>query len=165
VLTFGTTTASLLDFQASDEFFRPTQLDSLEALVYIFLAGGLYGLASYWLGAAALHFGARAAGGHASYRQARHLIAFALVPAVLSLLVWPVRLAAYGEDNFRTGGGDDGAGGLAFAAVQWAFFLWALVLLIVGLRLLNGWSTVRSLGAVVLTVMALGALALLFSLG
>lgn len=165
VLTFGSTIASLLDYQTSDEFFRPTQLGSLEAAVYIFLAGGLYGLASYWIGGGALHLGAKAAAGRATYRQARHLIAFALVPAALSLFVWPFRLAAYGGDNFRTGGGDAGIGGTLFIAAQWAFFVWALALLVVGLRLLHGWTSVRAIGAVVLAVMALAVVALTFSLG
>jgi hypothetical protein len=165
VLTFGSTTGTLLDFQPSGEFFRPTQLGALEAAVFVFLAGGLYGLASYWLGGGALHLGARAAGGVTSYRQARHVVAFALVPAALSLLVWPVRLAIYGEDNFRSGGADGGADGFAFAGIQWAFFLWALGLLLVGLRVVHGWSLLRSLGAMVLAMLALGAVALLFSLG
>jgi hypothetical protein len=165
VLTFGSTTATLLDFQVSDDFFRPTQLDTVEALVYIFLAGGLFALSSYWLGGGALHLGARAAAGRASYRQARHVVAFALAPAVLSLLLWPFRLLLFGEDNFRSGGADSGVAGTGFALLQWAFFLWALGLLILGLRTLNDWSVVRSIGAVLLAVMALGALALLFSLG
>jgi len=165
VLTFGSTTGTLLDFQTSDEFLRPTQLSALEAAVFVFLAGGLYGLASYWLGGGALHLGTRAAGGATSYRQARHLLSLALVPAALSLLVWPLRLALYGEDNFRTGGADAGADGVAFAVVQWVFFLWALGLLLVGLRVLHGWSVLRSVGALVLGLLALAAIALLFSLG
>jgi hypothetical protein len=165
VLTFGSTTGSLLDFQTSDEFLRPTQLSALEAAVFVFLAGGLYGLASYWLGGGALHLGTRASGGVTSYRQARHLLSFALVPAALSLLVWPLRLALYGEDNFRTGGADAGVDGVAFAVVQWAFFLWALGLLLVGLRAVHGWSVIRAVGALVLGLLALAAIALLFSLG
>src|SRR6266511_4039400 len=58
---------------------------------------------------------ARALGGLGSYRRARHLVGFAAAPLALSLLVlWPVGLAVFGGDLFRTGGSDDGAGGELF---------------------------------------------------
>jgi hypothetical protein len=58
-------------------------------------------------------------------------------------------------DNFRTGGADHGAGGWVFAGITLAFLLWSLTLVLVGVRDLNGWTIVRSLGALVLTVIAL----------
>src|ERR671927_526404 len=65
--------------------------------------------------------GLRAAGSLGSYRRARHLLAFACAPIALSLVVWPVRLAVYGGDVFRTGGADAGAGNAVFAGVELAF--------------------------------------------
>ena len=57
--------------------------------------------------------------GGITYRQARHVLAFASAPVALSLLVlWPVRLAVYGEDVFRTGGSDHGAGNTAFVVLE-----------------------------------------------
>ena len=45
------------------------------------LGGGIYGFAGYWLGGVALMMGVRGAKGESSYRQARHLLAYALVRA------------------------------------------------------------------------------------
>jgi hypothetical protein len=82
--------------------------DGLVVAVVMFLAGGLYGLASYWLGGGALALGIRSAGGIGSYRQARHVLAYAAAPVALSFfLLWPLRLAAYGGDVFRDGGADE----------------------------------------------------------
>jgi hypothetical protein len=47
-----------------------------------------------------------------------------------------VRLAVYGEDVFKRGGTDHGAGNTAFVVIELAFVAWALALLVLGLRLL-----------------------------
>lgn len=140
--------------------------DPLVVAVVLFLAGGLYGAATYWLGGGALAVGIRAAGGAGSYRQARHLLAFAAAPVALSLLVlWPVRLAAYGEELFHRGGGDEGgAGRWIFAGAEAAFFAWAAVLLVLGVRTVHDWPLVRALGSLALAALALICLALVFAL-
>ena len=77
--------------------------------------------------------------GGITYRQARHVLAFASAPVALSLLVlWPVRLAVYGEDLFRTGGSDHGAGNTAFVVLELLFVAWSLALLVLGLRAVRG---------------------------
>src|SRR6188474_809621 len=104
-------------------------LDWLDVAVWAFLGGGIYAVVIYFLGGLMLQWLARA-GGWISYRQARHLLAFSAAPVALSLfLVIPVRLAVYGEDVFRSGGSDRGAGDWAFAAVELVFVAWALFLL------------------------------------
>jgi hypothetical protein len=121
-------------------------LDWLDVAIWAFLGGGFYGIALYFVGGLVLQWLARA-GGWISYRQARHLLAFAAAPVALSLfLVIPVRLAVYGEDVFRSGGSDRGAGEWAFAAVELAFLAWALVLLVLGLRILLSKSSSSSAG-------------------
>ena len=42
------------------------------------------------------------------------------------LLVWPLRLVAYGRDSFRTGGDDFGTGPMLFDAASGLFALWSL---------------------------------------
>jgi len=112
------------------------QLDWLDVVVWAFLGGGLYGAAAYFVGGLVLYALTRVVGG-ITYRQARHLLAFAAAPVVLSLLVVvPVRLAVYGEDVFRSGGSDHGAGNAAFVVVELAFVAWSLALVAVGLRAL-----------------------------
>ena len=141
-------------------------IDGLLVAVLAFLGGGLYGAATYWIGGAAVYLGARAAGGEGSYRRARHLLAFAAAPLVLSLLVvWPLRLALYGADVFRTGGADaEGPGRWVFETVEAALFLWALGLLVLGVRVVHEWPVVRSLGALALAALALIAFGLVYAL-
>src|SRR2546421_2865291 len=67
--------------------------DGLTVAVWAFFGGGLYGIAGYWLAGVLVHGAAQAAGGEGSYRQARHIVAFAAAPLGLSLLIWPARLS------------------------------------------------------------------------
>ena len=109
--------------------------DGLLVAIVAFIGGGLYGAAGYFAAGLLLHCVSRIVGG-GSYRQARHLLAFAAAPLALSLvLIWPVRLAVYGEDVFRSGGADHGPGNWAFVAAELAFVAWALGLLALGARI------------------------------
>ena len=138
--------------------------DGLVVAVLLFLTGALYGAATYWIGGGALALGVRSAGGESTYRHARHIFAYAAVPAVLSLGVWLVALAAYGEDLFRTGGADErGAGHWLLPLGQGVFFAWSFVLLVLGVRTVHDWAVTRSLGAIALAVLALLGLGLAFS--
>jgi hypothetical protein len=116
----------------------------------------------YWLGGGAVHIGLRGAGADGRYRQTRHLLAYAGAPLALGLLILlPLRLAAYGEDAFRTGGGD--AGGVdrwLFTGLELGFALWAAGLLVLGIRVVYGWSVPRVLGSLALGGMALVGIAL-----
>jgi hypothetical protein len=117
--------------------------------IWAFLGGGAYGIALYWLLGGLLFFAARRLGGLGSYRRARHLLGLAAVPLALSLLtLWPVRIAVYGSDLFRSGGSDRGPGDAAFGGVNLVFLGWSLALLVIGVRSVHGWSWGRALGAV-----------------
>lgn len=116
--------------------------------VWLFVAGVFVGLVNYWLGGGVLYVALELLGGGVSYRQARHLLALAAVPVALSLVLLPVRLALYGDDIFRSGGSDAGAGSHVFTALEACFALWALALLVVGVRALTSWGWPRSLAAV-----------------
>jgi Yip1-like protein len=114
----------------------PHAEDGLEVAIWAFLAGSLSGASIYFVGGLVLYGLTRVRGG-VTYRQARHLLAFAAAPIALSLFViWPVRLAVYGEDLFRSGGSDHGAGNAAFVVLELLFVGWSLALLVVGLRAL-----------------------------
>jgi hypothetical protein len=132
----------LLDDPAAD--------DGLVVLVWAIVGGGFYGLTAYFLVGALLYLGASLLGSLGSYRRARHVLGFAAVPIALSLVVWPVRLALYGLDSFRSGGSDAGAGDDAFVAVEAVFVAWSLALLVVAVRTVHGWSWPRALAAAAL---------------
>jgi hypothetical protein len=128
----------------------------LVVAVLVFLTGALYGTATYWIGGAALYVGLRGAGSRGSYRAARHLLAFAAAPLIVGLVVvWPIRLAVYGADVFRTGGGDDGTGSAIFDAILAGFGAWSLGLLVYGISVLERWTIVRALISLALVVLGL----------
>ena len=112
--------------------------DGLNVAVIAFIGGAIYGAAAYYLGGAVVYWLTRLVGG-ITYRQSRHVLAFASAPVALSLLVlWPVRLAVYGQDVFRSGGSDHGAGNTAFYVLELLFAAWSLALLLAGLRAVRG---------------------------
>ncbi len=119
--------------------------------VWAFVGGVLYAVAVYWLGGGLLYGAARRLGGLGSFRRARHVLALAAAPLALALLtLWPLRIAIYGQDLFRTGGNDWGPGDRIFGGLLYAAFAWSALLLVVGVRTVHGWSWARSVGTVAL---------------
>ena len=117
--------------------------------VWAFFGGMVYAVAVYWLGGGLLFGAARRLGSLGSYRRARHLLTLSAAPVALTLFtVWPIRIAIYGENLFRTGGSDWGPGDRAFGAVLYLAFVWSAVLLVLGVRSVHGWSWGRSLATV-----------------
>jgi hypothetical protein len=128
--------------------------------VWVIAAGGVQGFFGYWILGAALFAGLSAVGDPGTYRNARHLLAFAAVPLALSLLVvWPLRLAVLGDSVFRAGGDDHGAGAVALDVLEVGLDLWAAALLLLGVRVVHAWSWGRSLAAFGVTIAVLVALA------
>lgn len=119
--------------------------------VWAFIGGAFYALAAYWLGGGLLYGAARRLGSLGSYRRARHLLALSAAPLALTLVtLWPVRIAVYGEDLFRTGGNDYGRGDAVFGGLLDAAFLWCAWLLVVGVRAVHGWTWARAAATVAL---------------
>jgi len=155
--------AGILLTRASGRLYDEALVDgsALVVAVLVFFLGCVYGAATYWIGGAALYMGLRGAGSKASFRRARHLLAFAAAPLVLGLLlVWPVRIAVYGSDNFRSGGADEGTGGFVFDLAFGVFAAWAAGLLVYGISVVERWSLVRSAVSLVLVVLGLVILTL-----
>jgi hypothetical protein len=119
--------------------------------VWAFLGGVVYAVGVYWLGGGLLYGAARRFGGLGSYRRARSVLALSGAPLALALFtLWPVRIAIYGQDLFRTGGTDWGPGDRIFGGLLYFAFAWSAILLVVGVRSVHGWSWGRSLATVAL---------------
>jgi hypothetical protein len=116
--------------------------------VWALIAGSVYGAGAYWVFGWFLHRGEIRFGSVGRYRRSRHVLAFASVPIVLSLVLLPVKLALYGADVFHRGGSDAGAGGTAFNMFELVFFVWTGVLIVIGVRAVHGWTWGRSGAAV-----------------
>jgi hypothetical protein len=139
--------------------------DRLLVPFWVIFAGGAQAFAAYWIGGGVLHLILRGLGGTGRSRRTRHVLAFAAAPLALSLLLlWPVRLALFGSDLFREGGDDQGAANAVFELGEAAFAAWAVVLLVVGVRVVHGWSWGRAVAACALAGLVLGAVSALFAL-
>jgi hypothetical protein len=142
------------------------EIDGLLVVVLAVAAGSIYGFFAYWLLGWMLSSGIKALGGTGSARLSRHVLAFAAAPLALSLLaIWPLRLAVYGGDVFKSGGADSGAGGQFFEWVSLVFAAWSVALLVLGVRTVQRWNWFRAAGAsffaVALTGLVLGVWALI----
>ena len=126
--------AVILTAPATGTLMDDPRRDELLVAVIVFLTAGIYGIATYWVAGAFVYVGTRGAGGEGSYRRARHILAFAAAPLVLSLLVlWPIQLAMFGTDAFRSGGVDSGTASVVFQILEIVFFAWAFSLLVLGI--------------------------------
>ena len=139
--------AAVLATNAAGRLLDDAQFDALLVAVWAFFAGGFYGVAAYWVGGLLVHLGLRLAGARGTYRRARHLLGFAATPVALTLLLWPVRIAVDGSDVFRSGGVDRGWSNAVFEGLEGACIAWALLLLVVGIRTVNGWGWGRAAAA------------------
>lgn len=136
--------AAILWAPATGRLLDDPAIDGVLVVVLAFLTGALYGLVGYFALGWLLRFGVRIAGGTETYRHARHLLAYAAPPLVLSLVLLPIRLAAYGGDVFRSDGSDGGADGSVFAALQLGLLAWTLGLLVVAVRTVHRWPWPRA---------------------
>jgi hypothetical protein len=127
------------------------------------VAGLLVAIQNFWIVGGAVYLGGRTADSAASFRQARHVVALATAPFVVELIfVWPVRLAMFGGDSFRGGGSDHGPREVVFRVLDGGFLAWSLVLLVIGVRVLNGWRWPRTLASLAIAAAVLTLIVLLF---
>jgi hypothetical protein len=149
--------AGVLLAPAFGRLYDDYALDSLDVLVIVIFAGSIYGFFSYYVLGWTLSLGVRAMGGVARAKQCRHVLAFSLTPLVLSLLlVWPLRVAVYGGDVFRSGGADSGAGGQLLRWLCVGFAVWSLGLLVYGIGTVRRLDWFRALGASVFALALVG---------
>lgn len=126
--------AGMLSTSLAGKLLDDASFDDLNVVLWAFIGGAIYGTLVYFLGGLFVYALGQGIGARCSFRQARHVVGLASVPLVVSLvLVWPVRLAIYGDDVFRSGGSDAGAGDRFFEALAAASFAWSLALVAVGL--------------------------------
>ena len=144
--------AVVLTSSTAGTLMDSSDYDGVLVAVWAFLAGSLYGVVAYFLFGGFLYWGSRFLGSQGTYRRSRHVLAFACVPLAASLIVWPVKLALYGEDLFRSGGSDSRTGGRIFEGIDVAFVVWSVALLVIGVRSVHGWTWQRAGAATTIAV-------------
>jgi hypothetical protein len=150
--------ASVLASTTAGSILDQPDYDAAVLAVWLFVVGGIQGAINYFVVGFAVFFGTRLFGSLGGFVRERQLVAFAAAPVALSVLVLlPLRLALYGGDTFRAGGADEGAGEMIFLVLQAVFVVWSIGLLLVGIRVVHGWTWLRSAGAVASASALLGA--------
>lgn len=158
LVLFAGVFAALTSGTAGRLYDDPIYDGPLVVALWVVFAAVFTAFVGYFVVGGALYLGTRGLGSEGTFRRARHLLAFALAPlAVAVLLLVPLELAFFGDDLFRTGGSDDGDAGLVFAVVEAGFGAWSAALLLLGVRTVHGWSWARSLGSVALLALFLAA--------
>ncbi|HET7128363.1 MAG TPA: Yip1 family protein [Gaiellaceae bacterium] len=145
-------------------YLDDTTRDGVDLAIWAFAAGGISGAFAYFVVGWLLYRVVRALGSHGTYRRSRHLLAFSAAPIALSLVLWPFKLALYGEDWFRTGGGDSGVAALVFDVLAAAFAAWSVALIVIGIRSVHGWTWQRALAASAATLVLPVGLSVLLAL-
>jgi hypothetical protein len=152
-----------LSTRTAGRLFDDIEFDWLLVVVEAIVAGLLVAIQNFWVLGGAVYLGGRAADSAASYRQARHLTGLATTPWVLALVfVWPIRLAMFGADAFRSGGSDHGAAEVVFRTIDVGLLAWSAVLVYLGVRALNDWTWARSLAGCAVAGVVFALLVLLF---
>ena len=143
--------AGVLGSPVARQLLNDSSISTSLIPVWAFFGGMVYAVAVYWLGGALLYGAARRFGSLGSYRRARSVLALSAAPLALALFtLWPLRIAIYGQDLFRTGGTDWGPGDRTFGGLLYFAFAWSAVLLVIGVRSVHGWSWGRSAATVAL---------------
>ena len=156
--------AAVLATPTAADILDNPEYDAVLLAIWAFVAGGIYGVAGYFVLGFTVYFGVRLLGSLGDFRRARQTVGFALVPLAASVLVTlPLRLALYGGDTFRGGGADEGAGGDILLGLQLGAAAWSLVLLVLGVRVVHGWSWPRTLGSLVAAFALLAAIVGVFA--
>ena len=156
--------AAVLATPTAADLLDDPDYDSTLLAIWAFIAGGIYGFVGYFVIGLAVLFGVRLFGSIGSFRRARQTVGFALVPLAVSVLVLlPLRLALYGGDTFRAGGADEGTGENVLLVAQLVFAVWSVALLVLGVRVVHGWTWLRAVAAVVMAAALLAALAVVLS--
>jgi len=162
-LVFLSGISIFLSTRTAGRLFDDIEFDWLLVVVEAVVAGLLVAVQNFWIMGGAVYLGGRAADSAASYRQARHVTGLATAPFVLALLfVWPVRLAMFGADAFRSGGSDHGAAEVVFRTIDVGLLAWSAMLVYLGVRALNGWSWLRTLAGCAVAGVFFAPVVLLF---
>jgi hypothetical protein len=151
--------AAVLSTPKAGGLLDKAEWDGVLLAIWTFAMGGIYGAAGYLLVGFAVFFGARLLGTMGGFRRERQIVGFALAPLALSLVVLlPLRLALFGADTFHEGGRDEGTGESVLLALQFAFAAWSLGLLVIGVRVVHGWSWPRAAAVVAAAAGLVGAM-------
>ena len=131
------------------DYERPHDASSISsALLLAVLVGGLFGWFTYYAYAWGLSLSGQWLGGRASFNVCKTVIAWALVPTIVSLVPMLLVLDMHGDDSFRREvvriSLSNETLTYLLVILELILAVWAVSILLVGVRLVQGFSMVRA---------------------
>ena len=126
--------ATVLSTATAGRLIDDGSYDGLLIAVWTFIAGGIYGAVGYFVLGGLLDRGVKALGSQGTYRRSRHVLAFAAVPIALSLVLWPVKLAALRRGRLPHRRTRRRHRRPRVRGLLLVFVAWSVVLLVIGVR-------------------------------
>ena len=140
---------------------------TLTLLLTAIFVGGLTGWISYYVYGWSMSVTGRWLGGRASSEQFRTVVAWSLVPTVVALALIIPQAVIFGDDLFRSEPRDTSAfaenARVAFGLVDAVMAIWTLVILVCGVRHLQGFSVGRTLANILLPAVVIIGIVLGFA--
>lgn len=140
---------------------------TLTLLLTAFIMGGATGWISYYAYGWGMSATGRWLGGRADSEQFRTVLAWSLVPTVVALVLVIPQAFIFGDDLFRSEPTDTSAfaenARLVFGLVDIVMAVWAVIILICGVRLLQGFSVGRALANILLPAVVIIGVILAFA--
>jgi hypothetical protein len=131
--------AGVLSTSFAGTLLDDRSLDALDVVLWAFIGGALEGVSLYFVLGLIVYLGGVLAASAWTFRHARHLLAYSVVPLAVSLPVWMLALSA--------------ERGTAFDVARTVVVGWCAALLVVGVRTLHAWSWQRTLAGAALPLL------------
>jgi hypothetical protein len=133
------------------------------------LLGIVFGLLSITITAYTLQWCGRLIGGKASFKQIRCVVAWSNVPVVINILVWLLLIGVFKERAFYSDFPPEvtlaNKTGLFLLVMlgQWIAAIWSFIILMQGLRQVQGFSIWKGLLNIIIPLVAVAILSILVS--
>jgi hypothetical protein len=117
------------------------------------VGGSLFGILSIYLVAVLLRLTGSWLGGRADHAALRAAMAWASIPVIATLLLWPIQIGLFGMENFSSITPRIDASpmiNVAFAGISLILGVWSFVLALKTIGEVHGFSAWRALGSVLI---------------
>ena len=145
--------------RASDRGMGDT-MSTAGVLTLSIVIGGLIGWMFYYIYAWALSFTGNWLNGKADPETFRTIIAWSLVPTITTLILLIPELLIIGDQLFKSEftflTTFQSVAMIGFGLIELALWIWSLVILVIGIKIIQGFTTGKAIFNIILPVLVLG---------
>ncbi|MFD2835362.1 Yip1 family protein [Gramella sp. AN32] len=141
---------------------------SLTSILLLSLLGGIAGIIGYYLYSYALSVTGNWLGGKAGSERHRTILACSMIPQIATLILLVPELIIFGSDWFSSSTDQTNVALMIvffiFGGIHLVLSIWSFVLLVIGVKLIQNFSTLRAIGNLLLPVMVIVGIVLIIFL-